>query len=189
MAVFFNDFPIIDYDINGKGDTVQATDIFRRFRPIQELMNNITIYYTYDVMDGERPDIVSYKFYKTVDYDWIILMFNKMRDRYFDWPMSYREFTDFIKKKYGSIQNAMQTVHEYRMILQPHQVLNDGTVVQERSLIVDETTYYSLPAHERKIVYAYDYYNELNEKRRTIKIPNEIYLGQILQEKETILNG
>lgn len=188
MAVFFNDFPIIDYDINGDGNAVQVTDIFRRFRPIHELLNNITIYYTYDVMDGERPDIVSYKFYKTVDYDWLILMFNKMNDRYFDWPMSYREFGDFIKKKYGSIQIAMQTVHHYERIIQKKQMLHDGTSVPERTLIVDQTTYFQLPADERKVVYAYDYYNQENENRRTIKIPNEIYIGQILAEKETILN-
>src|SRR5690606_36788330 len=102
--------------------------------------------------------------------------------------MSYIESGDFIKKKYGSIEIAMQTVHHYKRIIQKKQMLYDGTSVPERTLIVDQTTYFQLPANERKLVYAYDYYYLENENRRTIKIPNEIYIGQILAEKETTLN-
>lgn len=186
MSKFFANFPKNPYTMPGQSSTVIATNIFKRFRPVPSVLTNISIYYTYDIIDGDKPEIVSQKFYESVDYDWVILMFNEMLDPYFSWPLSSREMETFLEKKYGSFRNATQTIHHYEWIIQPRTVLDDGTIIDERTLVVDKTNYDALSATERKKVYCYDYELNLNESKRTIKVPNERYLPQIDLEKAKI---
>lgn len=187
MAVFFNNFPTIQYDMDRDGNPIEATDIFKRFGPVKDVLDQISIYYTYHVMEGERPDIVSFKFYKSVDYDWLILMFNRMTDRFFDWPLDYQQMNKFLIKKFGSVEASTQQVHHYERIIQHRQTLDDGTVIPERTLKIDFATYTSLSESNRRVVYQYDWYISENDKRRIIKIPNEIYIPQIDLEKRSIL--
>jgi hypothetical protein len=189
MSNFFSDHPIIGYDIDHNGSSVRAVNILKRFKPIDTLLDRSVLYYTYDVQDGERPDVVAFKFYGRVDYDWVVLMFNQMADRFFDWPMSYHEFTTYIEQKYGSSRIAMQTVHHYERILQQKETLVDGTFVQERVVNVDQAAYLLLDDNERRVVYQWDHEMALNEKRRTIRILDESYIPQLLSEKKTIFGG
>jgi hypothetical protein len=72
------------------------------------------------------------------------------------------------------------------MITVPGQKLLDGTVIQEQSLIIDHDTYLSLPDYQRKVVYAFDYETQLNDKRIEIQIVDKIYIPQILAEKDRV---
>jgi hypothetical protein len=68
--------------------------------------------------------------------------------------------------------------------------LADGTVVPERTVKIDQTTYNSLAGDTlqgetgfvkvRKEVSAYQYEQDLNDERRNIKLLDEVYLPQIL---------
>lgn len=183
---YFDSFPKINYDIYQDGETELATNILKRFKPLQNILTKAVIYYQYVINDGETPPIVSYKFYNSVEYDWVILMFNKMYDPYFDWPMTYDEFNRFIVNKYGSIPASQSQILFYKKILQPRTQFYDGTIVEERSLYVDLTTFNTIPFDERAIVYAYDWEVEQNEARRQILVPKETYIPQLRQEKQNI---
>jgi hypothetical protein len=189
MPVYFKEFPKLQYGFRPDLDkTMTMVNILRRFRPVREVLERAVIYYTYDIKDGERPDIVSHKIYETVDYDWIILMFNMRFDPYYSWPLSYEEFNTFLKKKYGSVESSTQTIHHYEQIIQAKSVQWNGNVIPERSLVIDSTVYAQLPADQRRIVYCYDYENDRNEKRRTIKLVDSTYIPQILEVKKKILS-
>lgn len=189
MATYFNDFPKINYTFacdEAKLNTVKLVNILRRFKPLDDIMNNLVLYYTYQIKEGERPDIVSYKMYDSVEYDWVILMFNQKIDPYFEWPMDSNQFFEYIENKYGSLSAATSTVHQYEKIIQDRTVLTDGTIIPERKLVIDSTAYAALPANERNLVYKYDYEFDLNEARRDIKILDSGYLPQLRREKQRI---
>jgi len=65
-------------------------------------------------------------------------------------------------------------------------VLFDGTIVPEKVIVVDETTYNTLTATERREVSNYTYEERLNESKRTIKILEKEYLNQFLDEAKSI---
>lgn len=189
LATFFNDFPKLRYNMNKTNERFLAVHILKRFQPLEEVIAKASIYYQYIIKEGERPDIVSHKVYGSVDYDWIILMFNKYMDPYFHWPMDYDSFKRFLINKYGSVENSMQSIHHYEKIIQSKEILYDGTVVPEKVLKIDQTAYNALPANERKLIYAYDYENQLNEDKRIIKILHKSYIPQIDSEKKVIFNA
>ena len=186
MSTFFNNFPIINYDMNKTGQGFQSVDLLKRFKPLDSILSRAALYYEYVIRDGDRPDIVSHKYYDSTDYDWIILLFNLKLDPYFDWPMTSQEMERYLEKVYGSVRNSTQTVHHYERILQAREKLYDGTIIEERVLTVDHTTYLDLEDYERRLVYNYDYEVQQNENRRLIRIPNERYLPQIEAERKRI---
>jgi hypothetical protein len=168
---------------------VRATNILRRFTPLSDVLQNATIYYPYTIKNGQRPDIVSFIMYKTVDYDWLLLMFNSMLDPYYSWPLFYDEFNAFLEDKYGSVEASTQQIYQYQKIVRNWTKLYDGTILPEKTLVIDETTYNSLPATNRKLVFAYDYEHDLNESRRQIQIIDSVYIPQIMQEKAKIFSN
>jgi hypothetical protein len=187
MATYFTNFPSVDYYFSSNPDAkVSAVNILRRFKPVTDILDRVDIYYPYEVKDGDRPDIVAYKIYGYADYDWIILMFNQRIDPYFQWPMSNEQFNNYIDTKYGSISFATQNVHHYEWIVQPKQILIDGTIIPEKTLEVDAVTYHNLIDSERREVVYYDYEFNKNEKNRIINLIDSVYIPEILREKEKI---
>jgi len=57
----------------------QRTDVAKNFK------KNILYFESYQIQDGERPEDVSYKFYKTVDNWWILCLFNDIKNIWLDW--------------------------------------------------------------------------------------------------------
>ena len=139
------------------------------------------IYYNYSVQEGDRPDIVAEKFYGDSKLDWVVLLPNEIHDRYFEWVMTQREFEAFVKKKYGSLATAQAQVHHYEQIISASQVLVDGTVIPERKVIVDETTYNSLGINDRRIVTSYDEEDRRNESHREIKLIEPGFVPDIVR--------
>lgn len=187
MAFYFSNFPTTEYSVNGQA--LEVTNITKRFAFVEDVMKNKYAYYYYDVQDGERPDAVAYKMYENASIDWIILMTNRIVDPYFQWPLSYREFVEFMNKKYGNIDDARTMDKAFYKIVQHSTVLFDGTVVPEKRIEIDSYMYNTTVAEDRYKISVYDYEYELNEKRRHIKIIDKAYVPQILREFGEIFNN
>ena len=56
---------------------------------------------TYDVKSGETPENIAFKHFGDPELHWVILLTNKITDRYYDWPLSEQQFEDYIKDKYA----------------------------------------------------------------------------------------
>lgn len=96
---YFKYFPTIDYNF---GDHAQK-DKFRNISiytdVIDQVKDNLTIYEDYNILDGERPDNVSQKFYDTPEYHWTFYMLNdKIREK--GWPLTQQKLYEFALKKY-----------------------------------------------------------------------------------------
>ena len=184
MAHYFSYLPTIQYNSSGVSSKVKTTetvtDITKRFRIAQLLNGREAVYYTYNVQDGDRPDIIARKMYGDERLDWIIMLTNELHDRYYEFPLSQSEFEEFIKKQYGSQGAAQNTVHHYEQIVQAQQTLTDGTVIPERRLQVDETTYNSLATTSRRSVSVYEQEERNNEARRQIKILDPNFVNEVL---------
>lgn len=87
--MYFKDFPQFLYDFN-YGDKVKTRvvlDITRNVRFKSELLENITLYDEYDIVDGETPEIISEKFYGTPEYHWVVMLANGKYDYRADFPL------------------------------------------------------------------------------------------------------
>ena len=60
------------------------------------IKSDIAAYYPYLVQEGERPDILSFRYYGSVSYAYLILLFNNIIDPQFDWPLNTIDFENYI---------------------------------------------------------------------------------------------
>ena len=187
MSNYFSYFPTVQHDLTNIGQTVDLTNIIRRFKVKSSLFTDTRAYNEYSIQAGERPDIVADKFYDDPSYAWLILLFNEIDDPIFGWPLFNKEFDDYIIGKYGSISSAQGTVHEYRKVLTEKLVKFDGTIIGKRTVTIDLTTYNTLGESVRESISKYDYEEELNDKKAEIKILKPRYVSEVRKQVQGIL--
>ena len=91
--MFFSLFPSLVYD------DALLVDLSRKIQAI-ELDDPKFLYDEYIVQNGERPDVLSTKFYGVPYYHWVLLVTNGLTLK--TWPKSDRRFDNYTKDKYGS---------------------------------------------------------------------------------------
>lgn len=107
MAKYFNYFPKTLYSSNNEVSSLDTvTNIISRFSFEKELKENSSVFYEYDVKDGDTPEIIATKFYDNPERHWIVLLFNDIIDPQFGWPFDYRTLNDYVDEKYSASQYA-----------------------------------------------------------------------------------
>ena len=96
MPFLFQEFPKVNYDIKKNGKLETVTNIMLRFKITQAIQSRKVVYYDYTVQEGDRPDIIAYKYYEDSTLDWLVLMANNIIDPVYDWPLNSRSFEKFI---------------------------------------------------------------------------------------------
>jgi len=185
MSNMFDRWPTVSYDIKKNGNPLQLTDITLRFKINELLRDKSAIMYQYDVQDGERPDIIAYKYYEDAKLDWVILLTNNIIDPQFEWPLDDRSFERYMRKKYGSLEAAKRTHHAYEQVLHFQSVNFDGTIVPEKKVIIDKESYDNANPTLRQLgtyraIDKYTHELELNQARSRIKILDKRYLQGLL---------
>jgi hypothetical protein len=209
MSNYFSNFPKVLYDINrGQGQTVfdQPVNIMVRLGVVAETLNNIFHYYEYVVKETETPEILAENYYGDAELHWLILLTNNIVDPFYDWPLDYRSFINFIENKYGSIENAQTTYIKWQRIYKTVDTLTGKINVMVIPITEDDYVDSLLPTDEgsgsiytignnsvtiyeyKTRTLAYDVENELNEKRRNIKLIKKDYLSDIQALFLSILN-
>lgn len=191
---YFNNFPQIKYF------NVLSTNITLRAIFIERLKLLSSVFYPYVVREGETADNLATLYYGSPQYDWLIYMANNIIDPHSQWPKTYFEFESYIRKKYGSIEQAKLQIVFYRknpdvsyinydgsgFTTSPSNagertVINDDIRITSESyaLIDDQVNYYP--------VYAYDYEEELNEQKRNILLIDSSRAVSVANELEKLL--
>lgn len=81
---------------------------------MQEIIENVGIFYDYEVKDGETPEIIAHKLYGSVERYWIVLLFNLLSNPYYDFPLTSDQLNSLIQSKYGyDADTAQTTTHHY----------------------------------------------------------------------------
>lgn len=115
---YFSQFgltPYINLE-NSEGSFVVLTNILTRSAFLREIVENVDLFYDYQVKDGETPEIIADKLYGSPHRYWIILMFNQFMNPYYDFPLTSDQLHDMIVSKYGqTIEQAQNTIHHYEV--------------------------------------------------------------------------
>jgi hypothetical protein len=169
--MYFNNFPIL----RGKflGEYKGVTDIFRRVGnkfPIK----NIVHLETTEIQEGESPELLAYKIYGKEDLHWTLIVVNDIVDVRTEWPLRERDLYKYCLRKYGE-ENVLQAVHHYRT--------TDAQVSSgvPAGLIVD---YDSVELANGNIepVTNWNYEQELNDAKKTIKYVPKKFISQFVRE-------
>lgn len=209
MGQLFDLFPKVKYNLDTVANSTNnydfPLDILVRIGFYANVLDNIFLYYDYDIQDGDTPEILAEKYFGDPESYWIILLANKRLDPLYDWPLTASNFQKYIISKYGSVAAAQALVLRYEKVVKTVDVSSDN----KETIVYYETTqseYNTLPDADlnpiqktlpngktvfiytyRNIVYAFDHEFLLNEKRRKIKLIKKEYYNQILTEFEELM--
>ena len=172
--MYFANFPIIPYDSVGNGDFKLVTNLLKRVALRTKVRTNTLLYDTYDVKDGETPEMIADKLYDDPQLHWVILFVNNITDRYHQWPMASIQFNQFINDKYTNID----AVHHYEIA----QTSGDTSV---KINIGTDTTGYS--EADLTTITNYEYEVERQDTLRKIRLLDGAYLEQFVEEFENLM--
>ena len=189
---YFRDFPDLQYTFTankaGKPDYFTIKDFFHLLKVRDDVLKEQTLYTSYYIQNGKRPDQISHELYGDEQYYWIVLQINNIVDYYNQWPLSSSELDKFIIKKYGSYSNASQ-IHHWETV---ETLDDDGNLVLPGGLVMSAGFSYnyraslsgafvektSLPVS----VTNYEYEQNLNENKKNIFVLNERYVADFVRE-------
>lgn len=106
--LYFNKFPVISYANS------TCRDITRRVTINASLRSSPALFDNYTLKAESRADLISQNYYDDPYYEWLIYHINGIIDPYYDWHMGNSDFNEFIIKKYGSVESAMNKVKHYQ---------------------------------------------------------------------------
>ena len=206
--LYFDTFPLVvasDY----KNNAILLTNLMARVEIIPSLLRNPLLFYSYDLKESDRPDILSHKYYDDSNKYWMILYANEIMDPLYDWPLTSQQFDAYLKNKYSEaaggdafvLTYTTSTVQEYRKTITTY----DSTSLEttSKTVVVDLTTYNSITTGSitqtfssgasvtrtisKTAVSIYDYEIELNEAKRNIKLINSSYSNQLENDLKTLM--
>lgn len=203
-AAYFDNFPYFGYSLKenaATGEMTWVTDIFRRTAPVTDLVKNKQLFHTYQIVEGETPEMIADRVYGSVKYHWVISLINNITDPLLDWPKDYSNLVSYIVNKYGSVASAAGSIHHYTMTITKVDSLGNTS---EETFIIDETKYDSLvtptpvvttfangvtvtTTATRSTVDNYTYEIDLNETKRNIILLKESFVPQMVSELERLL--
>ena len=170
--MYFANFPIIPYDSVGNGEFKLVTNLLKRVVVRSKVKTNVSLFDTYDVKEGETPEILADKLYDDSELHWIILLLNDITDRYHQWPKNTNQFLAYINDKYSNVD----ATHHYEI----SQVSGDTTI--KIDIGTDNTDYPTA-----SIVTNYEYEEDLQDKKRKIRLLDPAYLGGFVAEYEKLM--
>jgi hypothetical protein len=196
---YFDTLPKIVYT-NSAGQSLAMTNLLARASVIPQILKDPLVYYSYDIQEGDTPEIIAHKYYGDSYRYWIVLFANELLDPQWDWPLTSRMFEQYLADKYPSI-NINTEVEYYEKVITQYDVNTQTTTVNKvridediyNSLPVTQTATYTLPTGpvtittERNAVSIYDYELALNESKRNIKILNSNYVSEVENQLKKLM--
>jgi len=174
---YFEKFPKILYDIDNTKNYKLVTDILRRVKIREAIRDNAVLFDKYDVDSGDSPETVAYKIYGSVRYYYVILLLNNIKDRYYDWPLSYQAFESYVKDKYANPSG----IHHYEITQSSGTTTSNGPDDYDYLIEVNSTQPGAVA------VTNYEYEQRLQDKKRQIKLLKPGFLKAFETEFEKLV--
>jgi hypothetical protein len=177
--MYFSQFPAIVYDSVGNGDYKVVTHLLKRVAIHSKAKSVAGLYDTYDVRNGETPEMIAHKYYDDAEYHWVILLVNNITDRYHQWPMNNRQFLAHLAERYDNVD----AVHHYEI----YQKSGDTSVkinIGTSNIDVNGNTIAAATLITNR-----EYEEEKQDEIRKIRLLDPIYLEQFVKDFQRLISN
>ena len=170
--MYFAQFPLNVYDSVGDESYKVVTHLLKRVAIRSKVKVNTLFFDTYDVKEGETPEMIADKLYDDPELHWIVLMVNDITDRYHQWPKNQNQFLTYINDKYTNISGT----HHYEI----NQTSGDTTV--KLNIGTDNTEHPTAT-----LITNYEYEQERQDTVRKIRLLSPEYVSDFVEEFKSIM--
>ena len=175
--MYFSSFPVIPYG-STDGTVKNVTNLLRRVAIRTKVKSNAALYDTYNVKNGETPEIIADKLYEDPELHWVVLLINNVTDRYHDWPMSEQQFSTYVNEKYSNPDG----IHHYE-ISQESGDTTQKIEVYDPDLISSDTDAYT----SETAITNREYEESEQDKKRKIRLLDPEFIDQFVDEFKNLM--
>ena len=175
--MYFSSFPIIPYG-STDGTVKNVTNLLRRVAIITKVKSNAALYDTYNVKNGETPEIIADKLYEDAELHWVVLLINNVTDRYHDWPMSEQQFSTYVNEKYSNPDG----IHHYEISQESGDTTQKIEVYDPDLISSDTDAYTSATAITNR-----EYEESEQDKKRKIRLLDPEFIDQFVDEFKNLM--
>ena len=169
--MYFNKFPLMAYDMKNNGNYKLLPDIMRRVKLRSGIAAGRYLFDNYNVITGDKPEDIAFKYYGDAEYHWVILLTNNITDRFYQWPLTQPQFDAFLTDKYG--KGSEDAVHHYELAQTSGATTSrDDSHMLEVNSDTDDATSISNRQHEERV----------QDKNRQIRLLDRKYLDSFVEE-------
>ena len=172
--MYFANFPLIPYDSVGNGEFKLVTNLMKRVALRSKVRTNTMLFDTYNVKEGETPEMLADKLYGDPNLHWIIMYVNNITDRYHQWPLSTPQFLAFLNDKYSNPDGT----HHYEIT----QTSGDTTVTID--IGSDNTSHAGATLITNR-----EYEEDRQDTLRSIRLLDQAYVDQFVEEFENLIGA
>lgn len=101
---YFKNFSLVEYRFGDEDESsrVLVEDLSIYVDLLDQVDDLVSFYETYTILDGDRPDTLSYKLYGSVDYYWTFYLMNPgIRES--GWPLTGQQLQDYTAKTFNGL--------------------------------------------------------------------------------------
>ena len=175
--MYFDNFPVIRYG-STDGTIKNVTNLLRRVAIRSKLKTNVSLFDTYDVKNGETPEIIADKLYDDPKLHWIIMLVNNVTDRYHDWPMSEQQFNSYLNEKYSNPDG----IHHYEISQESGDTTQKIEVYDPELISSDTDAYTSATAITNR-----EFEESEQDKKRKIRLLDPVFIDQFVDEFRSLI--
>ena len=175
---YFSRFPLMAYDVKGNEQYKLLPNILKRVKLRAGIASGLFVFDSYDVVAGERPEDVAFKYYGDPELHWVILMTNNITDRYYQWPLKQPELQAHLEDKYGA--GNEDDVHHYEI---PQS--SGPTSSRDFSHMVECNS----DEDNVSIISNREYEERKQDEYRQIKLLDPQFLETFVEEFENLIKG
>jgi len=190
--MYFAELPEILYrDFDDRSKYKIVKNFFRRVRTKDDINSLLTFTTSYEIQDGETPEMVAYRFYEDPKLYWVILLVNNIINIRDEWPLSTQELSESVFEKYDSDAYAIryyETIEVKNSIDQT--ILEGGIIVNSNFTFSYRENNINTTLAGSQIVYPvtnFEHEERLNEKKRTIFVPRSNQINSIMTQFEELI--
>ena len=176
--MYFSQFPKRFYDVSGNNNFKLVTDLLRRVKIRARVLDEVTLYDLYDVVDGDTPESIAFKQFGNTELHWVILLTNNITDRYYGWPLTVEQFEAYINDKYSDPDG----VHHYEKTQSSGKTSGEGPTDYSHKIEVNSTVAGATEVTNR------EYEQRLQDEKRQIKILNPAFLPAFIDEFQNLIS-
>ena len=176
---YFNRFPMMVYDMKDDNNYKILPDILKRVKQRNAIASGQFIFDTYDVKNGEKPEDIAYKWFGDAELHWVILMTNNVTDRYYEWPMNQVQFQTMLEDKYSNPDG----IHHYEITRDSGRTTGQGPNDYSYLVECNSDTANAVSVSNR------EYEEREQDRKRSIRLLNQTYLSDFLEEFDKLIQS
>jgi len=200
MSNYFSFFPKQLYQTANSSFEIAKTitDVSRKSIIMEGIPSeDPKLLYSYKVREGERAEDVSYFYYDSTDYVWLVWLSNNIIDPYSQWVKTFEELNTFVTVKYKPMAAAEG---EFDVVAWTKNTQIDTNIKYMENVVTGQQTskssYDLMVARDSSVIEGdwqakrfFDYEFDVNESYREIRLINEGYKTIAEENLRRLMNG